>query len=112
MRNQSWNQWITECNGNINSAEIWRRIKAAKGTAPRRHTHHMPQEEADSLCDSIAQRPSSANLPEETNNELTGMAPERVRIITTATYEAAYTDQEFTLSELESTSLKGYCSRR
>ena len=29
------------------------------------------------------------------------MAPDRVRIITTATYEAAYTDQELTLSALE-----------
>ena len=29
------------------------------------------------------------------------MVPERVRTITTATYEAVDTDQEFTLSELE-----------
>ena len=41
------------------------------------------------------------NLPEYTNNVLTTMAPECVRTITTATYEVAYTDQEFTLSELE-----------
>ena len=27
VRNQSWNQWITDC---INSAEVWRRIQAAK----------------------------------------------------------------------------------
>ena len=101
VRNQSWNQWITECNGNINSAEVWRQIKAAKGTAPRPPTHPRPQEEADSLCDSFAQRSSSENLPEQTNNMLTGMAPERVRFITTATNAAAYTDQEFTLSELE-----------
>ena len=31
---------------NINSADVWRRLKAAKGTAPRPPTHHMPQEEA------------------------------------------------------------------
>ena len=73
VRNQSWNQWITECNGNINSAEVWRRIKAAKGTAPRPPTHPKPQEEADSLCDSFAERSSSVNLPEQTNNVLTGM---------------------------------------
>ena len=101
MRNQSWNQWITECNGNINSAEVWRRIKAAKGTAPRPPTHPRPQEEEDSLCDSFAERSSSVNIPEQTNNVLTGMAPERVRVITEATYEAVATDQEFTLSELE-----------
>ena len=75
VRYESWNQWITECNGNINSAEVWRRIKAAKGTAPRPHTHPRPQEEADSLYDSFAQRSSSVNLPEQTNNVLTGMAP-------------------------------------
>ena len=46
-------------------------------------------------------RSSSTNLPEHTNNMLTNMVPERVRTITTATYEAVYTDQEFTLSELE-----------
>ena len=80
VRNQSWNQWITECNDNINSAEVWRRIKAAKGTALRPPTHPRPQEEADSLCDSFA---------------------EPVRVITEATYEAVATDQEFTLSELE-----------
>ena len=34
-------------------------------------------------------------------NTLTNMVPERVRTITTATYEAVDTDQEFTLSELE-----------
>ena len=101
VRNQSWNQWITDCNNNINSAEVWRRIKAAKRTVPRPPSHSMPQEEADSLCDSFAQRCSSANLPEHTNNMLTNMAPERVRTITTATYEAVYTDQEYTLSELE-----------
>ena len=101
VRNQSWNQWITECNGNINSAEVWRRMKAAKGTAPRPPTHPRPQEEADSLCDAFAQRCSSTNLPEHTNNILTNMAPERVRAVTTATYEAVDTDQEFTLSELE-----------
>ena len=99
VRNQSWNQWITECNGNINSAEVWRRIKAEKGTALRPPTHPRPQKEADSLCDSFAERSSSVNLPEHTNNVLTGMAPERVRIITEATYEAVATNQEFTLSE-------------
>ena len=44
---------------------------------------------------------SSVNLPKQTNNVLRGMAPERVRVITEATYEAVATDQEFTLSELE-----------
>ena len=101
MRNQSWNQWITDCNNNINSAEVWRRIKAAKGTAPRPPTHPRPQAEADSLCDAFAQRSSSTNLPEHTNNILAQLAPERVRTITTATYEAVSTDQEFTLSALE-----------
>ena len=101
VRNQSWNQWITDCNTNINSAEVWRRIKAAKGTAPRPPTHPRPQEEADLLCAAFAQRTSSTNLPEHTNTILTNMAPERVRTITTATYEAVSTDQEFTISELE-----------
>ena len=101
VRNLSWNQWITECNGNINSADVWRRIKAAKGAAPRPPTHPRPQEEADSLCDTFAERSSSVILPEQTNNVLRGMAPERVRIITEATYEAVATDQEVTLSELE-----------
>ena len=101
VRNLSWNQWITECNGNINSADVWRRIKAAKGEAPRPPTHPRPQEEADSLCDTFAERSSSVILPEQTNNVLRGMAPERVRVITEATYEAVATDQEFTLSELE-----------
>ena len=64
-------------------------------------THPRPQEEADSLCDSFAQRCSLENLPERTNNILTNMVPERVRTVTTATYEAVDTDQEFTLSELE-----------
>ena len=67
VRNQSWNQWITDCNNNINSAEVWRRIKAAKGTAPRPPTHPRPQEEADLLCAAFAQRTSSTNLPEHTN---------------------------------------------
>ena len=100
MRNISWNQWTTKCNNNINSAEVWRRIKASKGTAPRPPTHPRPQEEADSLCYSLAQRYSPENLPERRNNILTNMVPERVRTVTTATYEAVDTDQEFTISEL------------
>ena len=102
MRNLSWNQWFTKCN-NINSADVWRKIKAVKGTAPRPPGPNTPypQEEADSLCDSFAQRCSSENLPERTNNILIKMVPERVRTITTASYEAVDTDQEFTLSELE-----------
>ena len=65
------------------------------------HTHPRPQDEADSLCDAFAQRSSSTNLPEHTNNILTNMAPERVRAVTTSSYEAVDTDKEFTLSELE-----------
>ena len=86
VRNLSWNQWITKCNNSINSADVWRRIKAAKGTAPRPPTHPKPQKEADSLCDSFAQRCSSENLPERTNNIVINMVPERVRTITTASY--------------------------
>ena len=86
VRNQSWNQWITECNGNINSAEVWRRIKAAKGTAPGPSTHPRPQEETDSLCDSFAQRSSSVNLPEHTNNVLTSMATKRRTLIKSLHY--------------------------
>ena len=100
VRNLFRNQWITKCN-NINSEEVWRRIKAAKGTALRPPTHPRPQAEADSLCDSFAQRCSPENLPERTNNILTNMVPERVRTITTVTYQAVDTEQEFIISELE-----------
>ena len=84
VRNLSWIQWITNCNNNINSSEIWRIIKAAKGTALRAPTHYMPQEEADSLCDSFAQLCSPENLHEETINKLIQMAPARIRTITPA----------------------------
>ena len=94
-------EWITKCNNNINSAEVWIRIKAAKGTSPKPPTHPRLQEEADSLCDCFAQRCSPENLPERTNNILTNIVHARVRTITTATYEAVNTDQEFTLTELE-----------
>ena len=36
-------------------SEVWRRIKSAKETALRALTHHMPQEETESLCNSFAQ---------------------------------------------------------
>ena len=101
VRNLSWNQWITKCNNTINSAEVRRIIPSVKGTVPRSPTHPRPQEEADSLCYSFSQRCSPENLPERTNNILTNMVPERVRTITTETYEAVDTDQEFTISELE-----------
>ena len=42
---------------------------------------------------------------EHTNNILTDMVPERVRTITTATYEAVHTYQDITLSELEDVTL-------
>ena len=77
------------------------RIKAAKGTAPRAPTHHMPQEEADSLCDSFSQRYSPENLHEDTIAKSIQMAPARIRTITTAAYEPVDTDQEFTFAGLE-----------
>ena len=101
VRNLSWNQWITKCNNNLNSAEVWRIIKEARGILPRPPTHHRPQEEADSLCNSFAQRYTPENIPERTNNIIINMVPERVRTITTASYEAVDTDHEFTLSELK-----------
>ena len=101
VRSLSWNQWITDCNNNINSSEVWIIIKGEKGTVPSTPTHHMPQEEADSLCNSFAQRYSPENLHEDTINKLKQMAPARVRTITTATYEPVDTNQEFRLSELE-----------
>ena len=101
VRNLSWNQWTTDCNNNINSAEVWIRIKAAKGIAPRAPTHHMPQEEEDPISDSCAPRCSPENLHEDTIHKLTQMAPARIRIITTAAYEPVGTDQDVTLCELE-----------
>ena len=68
---------------------------------PRAPTHHMPQKEAESLCDSFAQRCSPENLHEDTINKLTQIAPARLRTITTAAYKPVDTDQDFTLSEIE-----------
>ena len=85
----------------FHSSEVWIIIKAAKLTGPGAPTHHMPQEEADSQCNSFAQRCSPENLHEDTINKLTQMAPARNRTITTAAYKPVDTDQEFTLSELE-----------
>ena len=56
----------------------------------------MPHEVADSPCGSFAQRCSPENLPEDTINKVKQMVPASVRTITTATYEAVDTDQEFT----------------
>ena len=95
VRNLYWNQWITDCNNNNNSSVVWRRIKAANGTAPRAPTHHRHQEEAESLCDSFAQRCSQENLHEDTINKLTLMAPARVHTTKTAAWN------RFTLSKLE-----------
>ena len=43
VRNQSWNQWITDSNGNINSTELCRRIKAAKSKRNCAETSYTPQ---------------------------------------------------------------------
>ena len=61
------------------------RIKSAKGTSPK--PTKLPR-----LND--AHRKTYQNA-------LTNMVPEPVRTITTASYEAVDTDQEFTLTELE-----------
>ena len=84
VRNISWNQWITKCNNNINSVEVWRIIKAPKDD--RRNPLHTLGPE---------------NLLERINSIITNMVPERVRTITTATYETVDTEQEFNLTELE-----------
>ena len=70
--------------------KLWRTIKGIDGRAKR-----------DEGVGRQLYIKSISSLPEQTNNVLTGMAPERVRVITEATYEAVATDQEFTLSELE-----------
>ena len=92
VRNLSWNERTTDCNNN--SSKVWIKIEAAKGTAPRAPLYHIPQDEADSLCDSFAQRCSLEKLNEDTINKLTQMAPARVRTITTAAYEPLDTDQK------------------
>ena len=101
VRNNSWNAWITECNNNPNTAEVWRRIKAANGRPQLAATHPRPKEEANILCDTFIQRSSSVNLPKDTTETLTELFPDRVNIIKTVINKEAETDRNFTLSELD-----------
>ena len=75
VSNLSWNQWIIEFNANPNSAGVWRRIKAVKGS------HH-----------NLGHRKKQTHNVTHLNNDA---APKRVHTITTATYKQVDSDQAF-----------------
>ena len=101
VRNNSRNTWITQCNNNPNTAEVWRRIKSATGRPQMVSTHPKPREEAERMCATFIQRSSLDNLPENTIETLNILIHERINIIKAAMREVTETDREFTRSELE-----------
>ena len=59
------------------------------------------QQQPNATTKSTQQRYGEELRQKNEQNVLTNMVQERARTVTTATYEAVYTDQEFTISELE-----------
>ena len=55
-KNNSWLKWVNQLNGQTRNRIFWRRIKNVKGTPTRMDIYPNPENKANELIDSFAQR--------------------------------------------------------
>ena len=101
VQHQSWQDWINSCNSEINSRQMWRKIKAACGVAPRPSTHPDPAMQAEEICSQFIQRSDDNNLPDDIRDQRQYYDSHRRRVIYDAICTPTESDRPFTLSELE-----------
>ena len=101
VQERSWRQWVEQCNFDISSTELWRRLRSCTGVASRPPTHPNPEDKAEQLCHQFIMRSDPVNLSTNARRKLDAARPVREAAINNAIYSASPTDRPFNMSELE-----------
>ena len=101
VQERSWRQWVEECNFDISTTELWRRLRICTGVSQRPPTHPNPADKAEQLCQQFVMRSDPLNLNAATQNILDTLHPQREAMIHQAINSNCVTDQPFNISELE-----------
>ena len=99
-RNQSWNEWITKSNTELNSKTLWQRIKRCTGTNPHPPTHPNSTQESNRLLSEFVARSSSDQLPEEDVRTLQQHQHIRQHQLQDAINSPSDCDRPITISEI------------
>ena len=102
IRTEKWLEWCTRLSQHSSLAEIWKWLKRITGKKKVTvATHPQPQQEAERLAQSFAQRTSSTNLPPETRARQEQLDPNRWETINAACLQQDETDRPYTQQELQ-----------
>ena len=100
-KNNSWLKWVNQLNGQTRNRDFWRRIKSVKGTPTRPDIHPNPENKANELIDSFAQRTLVTNLPLHTQRDLNNKFRHRQQLINKAINVSSTSNTPFTIQELD-----------
>ena len=101
VQSNLWREWIEECNHELDSTQLWRRLRICTGMPSRTPTHPNPNDKAEQLIQQFVKRSDSSNLSIESRTRLDNMSIQRENDINNALHTLSLTDQPFNLSELE-----------
>ena len=62
VQERSWRQWVEECNFDISTTELWRRLRVCTGVSQRPPTHPNPANKAEQLCQQFVMRSDPLTL--------------------------------------------------
>ena len=71
VKNNYWNEWITDANNCVSAKQLWQKIKKATGTAQRSPKHPNPKAESNRILNEFINRSSSDQLTQQNNKEIT-----------------------------------------
>ena len=105
IRENKWYEWCEQLSRLTKIRDTWAWLKTATGRTKsnKTATHPNPQQEADRLATSFAQRSNSENLPLETRNTQQQLLQQRLNTINAACNSPDDTDALYTLEELRKT---------
>ena len=101
VQSNSWREWVEECNHDLDSTQLWRRLRICTGMPSRMPTHPYPIDQAENLIQQFVMRSDSTNLSIDSRIRLDNMRVQRENDINDAIHTISLTDQPFNLSELE-----------
>ena len=108
IRTEKWLQWCAEISQHTKIADIWNHLKKiANCSKPKVPTHPNPQQEAERLAISFADRTSSDNLPISVRLKQQQLEQRRWQEIEHACSLQDDTDIPYTLEELQAAHKKG-----
>ena len=87
VQERSWRQWVEECNFDISTTELWRRLRICTGVSQRPPTHPNAVDKAEQLCQQFVMRSDPLNINAATKNILDTLHPQRETMIHRSSYK-------------------------